>query len=99
MSENDYLEEKLSRARFLNAVLGVVVFVVIAGSAWLVNDQRLLLGAPQSEVAEQNVDYRQVAVEQKQIAEKSMEEAVRQRTIAEKQKAIAENERMKAVAE
>lgn len=99
MSENDYLEEKLSRARFLNAVLGVVVIVVIAGSAWVVNDQRLLLGAPQSEVTERNVDYREEALEQKQIAEQSMKEAVRQRGIAEKQMGIAENTMMIAVAE
>lgn len=99
MSENDYLEEKLSRARFLNAVLGVVVFVVIAGSAWVVNDQRLLLGAPQSDSTERNVDYRQEAIEQKQIAEQSMKEAVRQKAIAEKQTTIAENEMLKAIAE
>lgn len=93
-----HLEEKLSRARFLNAVLGVVVFVAIAGSAWLVNDQRLLLGAS-SEPTERNVDYRQEAIEQRRIAEQSIEEAMRQTAIAEKQKAIAENEKMIAVAE
>ncbi len=96
MSENDYLEEKLSRARFLNALMGVVVFTVIAGAAWVVNDQRLLLGAdstepePASNSPERNVEYRLEAEKQKAIAERNVAEAVRQ---------LAENQATKVLAE
>lgn len=40
MSENDYLEEKLARARFLNVILIVVLVVVAGGGAWQINRQR-----------------------------------------------------------